>query len=175
MADTIDAEVSEAGSPRGLPKLPKMLSRNSEIGKILQNAREYRNIPVTKCAELVGTSRRRYLAMEEGKATIGAVELEELVRFLGVPVQRVWRIAGGSEVIHELDEAQAAHNNLYQVSASMGGGNALGAVTLRILPGQTITLVVGEPNGVDSQKKPDNLRSWEPPIAASEQQKHLQP
>lgn len=156
MENTIDVEASEAASPRGLPKLPKMLSRNSEIGNLLKNAREYRNIPVTRCAELVGTSRRRYLAMEEGKATIGAVELEELVHFLDVPPGRVWRIAEGTEPMQNLGNAQEVQDDQYvedEAGAPVSNAIAPGVVTLRILPGQTVTLVVDGSNYASGEKK----------------------
>jgi predicted transcriptional regulator len=61
----------------------KIQDRNREIGRLLKEARVYRNITVTTCAELIGTSRRRYVAMEHGDAMIGVAELEVLIEFLG--------------------------------------------------------------------------------------------
>lgn len=64
--------------------------RNREIGQILREARKQKNIPITTCAKLVGTSRRRYIAMEQGEAVIGVAELEILMSFLGVPTNKIW-------------------------------------------------------------------------------------
>ena len=61
----------------------KIQDRNREIGRLLKEARMYRNVTVTTCAELIGTSRRRYVAMERGDAMIGVAELEVLIEFLG--------------------------------------------------------------------------------------------
>jgi transcriptional regulator with XRE-family HTH domain len=68
----------------------KIQGRNREIGQILQEARTQKNIPLSTCAELVGTSRRRYMAMEQGEATIGAAELEVLIDFFNIPVHKIW-------------------------------------------------------------------------------------
>lgn len=67
-----------------------MLERNRQIGRIVQEARAARGLSITKCARAIGTSRRRYLAMEAGEVMIGIAELEELMRFLGIPPERVW-------------------------------------------------------------------------------------
>lgn len=67
-----------------------MRERNREIGKILQEERKNKDIPITACAKLIHTSRRRYMDIEAGQAFISAVELEILMKFLEVPVQRVW-------------------------------------------------------------------------------------
>ncbi len=64
--------------------------RNREIGLVLKEAREQKNTPITACANLVGTSRRRYVAMEEGKAIIGIAELEVLMKFLEISSHKVW-------------------------------------------------------------------------------------
>ena len=64
--------------------------RNREIGRVLQEARVQKDISVTTCANLVGTSRRRYTAMEEGETTIGMAELEVLMKFLEIPTNKVW-------------------------------------------------------------------------------------
>lgn len=65
-------------------------ARNREIGLILQEARKRKDIPITTCANLIATSRRRYTAMEEGVALIGAAELEVLVEFLEISAQMLW-------------------------------------------------------------------------------------
>lgn len=67
--------------------------RNREIGRVLREARRQRDITVTACAELIGTSRRRYAAMEQGVAMIGLAELEVLVDFLGVPPRKFSHLA----------------------------------------------------------------------------------
>ncbi len=56
--------------------------------KFITDSRRQRDIPVTACAELIATSRRRYAAMERSEAMIGLAELEVLVDFLGVPLRR---------------------------------------------------------------------------------------
>jgi predicted transcriptional regulator len=68
----------------------KIQQRNREIGKIIREARGRKLIPVTKCADLIATSRRRYTAMENGEAAIGVAELEILIDFLDVPTQEIW-------------------------------------------------------------------------------------
>ncbi len=68
----------------------RIQERNQEIGIVLREAREQKNIPITTCANLVGTSRRRYVAMEEGKAIIGVAELEVLIEFLEISSHKVW-------------------------------------------------------------------------------------
>jgi transcriptional regulator with XRE-family HTH domain len=68
----------------------RIQERNREIGKILREARTEKDIPITTCANLIGTSRRRYVAMEEGEAIIGVAELEVLMAFLSVPTDKIW-------------------------------------------------------------------------------------
>jgi hypothetical protein len=90
--------------------------RNREIGQILREARVGKDIPVTTCAHLVGTSRRRYVAMEEGTTIIGIAELEILMDFLNVPTQKIW---------HEKDTVVVPHQ-----------------VKLEVLPGERLQIVV---------------------------------
>jgi transcriptional regulator with XRE-family HTH domain len=68
----------------------RILTRNREIGLILREARTQKDITVTICAKLIGTSRRRYIAMEQGVAIIGVAELEILMAFLEIPAEKVW-------------------------------------------------------------------------------------
>lgn len=75
----------------------EMLERNREIGRILQEARKKKDTPITTCAKLIRTSRRRYMDMEAGQAFIGVVELEVLMKFLEIPVHRVWH--GGDTLL----------------------------------------------------------------------------
>jgi predicted transcriptional regulator len=70
----------------------KIQERNREIGQLLKEARMYRNITVTTCAELIGTSRRRYVAMERGEAMIGVAELEVLIDLLGEASHKIWHL-----------------------------------------------------------------------------------
>lgn len=71
----------------------RIQERNREIGQILQEARSHKNITVTICAQLIGTSRRRYAAMERGEAMIGVAELEVLMGFLNIPSHKIWQLA----------------------------------------------------------------------------------
>jgi transcriptional regulator with XRE-family HTH domain len=70
----------------------RIQERNREIGRVLQEVRSHRNITVTTCAQLIGTSRRRYAAMERGEAVIGIAELEVLMDFLDVPSYKIWHL-----------------------------------------------------------------------------------
>ncbi len=75
----------------------RMQERNREIGRVLREARMYKSITVTICANLIGTSRRRYVAMEKGEAMIGVAELEVLIDFLSVPVYKIWQTENNDE------------------------------------------------------------------------------
>lgn len=77
----------------------KIQDRNREMGHILQEARCRKNITVKICAQLIGTSRRRYSAMECGEAIIGAAELEVLIDFLEIPRHRFWRMENPDHVL----------------------------------------------------------------------------
>ncbi len=68
----------------------QLAQRNQEIGTLLAQARDARHLPVTACAQLLGTSRRRYTDIERGVVPITYAELEVLLPFLGVPAQQVW-------------------------------------------------------------------------------------
>lgn len=68
----------------------EMLERNREIGRMLREARKKKDAPITTCAQLIHTSRRRYMDIETGQAFISAVELEVLMKFLGIPIQGFW-------------------------------------------------------------------------------------
>ena len=81
-------EDSKAQSAKMQNQELRIQERNREIGRVLRESRRHRDITVTTCAELIGTSRRRYAAMERGEAMIGLAELEVLVDFLGVPPRR---------------------------------------------------------------------------------------
>ena len=69
---------------------------------MLQEAHNDKNITVTTCAQLIGTSRRRYSAMERGEAMIGVAELEVLIDFLGVPSHKIWHLAACEECTDQI-------------------------------------------------------------------------
>jgi transcriptional regulator with XRE-family HTH domain len=80
----------------------RIQERNKEIGQIIREARNQKNISVTTCAKLIGTSRRRYIAMEQGEAVIGIAELEILMSFLGVPTNKIWSGNNLKSVPHQI-------------------------------------------------------------------------
>lgn len=92
---TIDTERTEAGD-----LLEEIRARNQKIGAVLRQARQDRNIALSRCAERIGTSWRRYNAIEDGKAQITAVELHMLSDFLGVhsEIQEVLNDGSGTEM-----------------------------------------------------------------------------
>ena len=55
---------------------------NKAIGQLLHEARTKKGIPVTRCAERIGTNRRRYMNIEQGTAVIGVPELRALADML---------------------------------------------------------------------------------------------
>ncbi len=69
----------------------RLQTRNREIGAILAEARQRQHRTVTECAGLLGTSRRRYGAVERGEVGVSAAELELLLEYLEVPPQAVWQ------------------------------------------------------------------------------------
>src|SRR5437879_4790393 len=90
-------------------------ARNRELGALLLAAREKQQRTVSECAALLGTSRRRYRAIEQGATPIFAAELEALVRFLELPPEQAW-----GPVLPRLE---------------------LGRVTIQARPGQTLQFV----------------------------------
>lgn len=94
----------------------KIQERNKEIGLLLKETRMQKNIPLTTCASIIGTSRRRYMALEQGEAMIGAAELEIIVGFLDIPPHKVWRV-----------------NNMPLVPRQ---------ITLEALPGEKLQIVI---------------------------------
>jgi len=95
----------------------RIQERNKEIGQILLEARTERDISVTTCAKLIGTSRRRYNAMEQGEAMIGVAELEILMTFLEVPASKIWST---------VDSLASSRK-----------------ISLQAIPGETVHIVVG--------------------------------
>jgi DNA-binding XRE family transcriptional regulator len=126
MAETVEAvELADASMVGETAKGRKVTLLDIEITRLLKAARLEKKLTVTECAGLVGTTRRRYGAIEKGEATLGAAELLMLMRFLGVSPGRIWEIADGTQ------------NTVAKDADS-------GTVVVRILPGQTVTLMVGD-------------------------------
>jgi transcriptional regulator with XRE-family HTH domain len=80
----------------------RIQERNRVIGQIIREARNQKSISVTTCAKLIGTSRRRYIAMEQGETMIGIAELEILMSFLGVPTSKIWSGKNLKSVPHQV-------------------------------------------------------------------------
>lgn len=64
--------------------------RNRQIGIILTEARQQSSFTQEKCAQFIGTTRRRYGLIERGEVPVRAVELEVLMRVLNIPAQMIW-------------------------------------------------------------------------------------
>jgi transcriptional regulator with XRE-family HTH domain len=58
--------------------------RSKQIGAVVLHARMQQKRTVTECAAMIGTSRRRYAAMERGDVAFSFVELERLICYLGI-------------------------------------------------------------------------------------------
>lgn len=58
--------------------------RSRQIGEVLTKARKRAGKSLREVAEQIGTSRQRYALIETGQAFIAAVELEVVIRFLGI-------------------------------------------------------------------------------------------
>lgn len=88
-----------------------LYERNQEIGRALEKARKRSKKSIRACAEVLGTSWRRYRELERGTVFVTAVELEALVAFLGVPAHEVWPIelisAGTRRVVVNIDEGES--------------------------------------------------------------------
>jgi transcriptional regulator with XRE-family HTH domain len=121
--DDRDAAGTDSGQPRRLPGYAQMHSRNREIGALLKQARMSRDESSESVAKLIGTSRRRYAAMERGEALIGAVELDVLRKHFGIPAAQLWhaeietgnrqgkRAKSGRQKVAASDQAQAVAAN----------------------------------------------------------------
>lgn len=64
--------------------------RNQEIGALLQKARLRAKKSIRATAAHLGTTKERYTAIESGRSFVTAVELEDLLRWLGIPFHEVW-------------------------------------------------------------------------------------
>lgn len=100
-------------------KPDQLAQRNREIGTLLADARQQQRRSVSECAALLGTSRRRYRAIERGDIGVEAAELELLVAYLDVPLQAIWKERerqavhrvvrlGPGEVVQVMAEATAS-------------------------------------------------------------------
>src|SRR5690349_239193 len=63
------------------------LERSEAVGRLIRAARVAKQATITQCAEAVGTTRRRYIAIEDGKVRIGLVEADILAEFLEIPLE----------------------------------------------------------------------------------------
>ncbi len=79
-------------------KLDHLAERNREIGTLLADARQQQQRSVSECAALLGTSRRRYRAIERGDIGVEVAELELLMGYLDVPLQAIWKEWGSQAV-----------------------------------------------------------------------------
>jgi transcriptional regulator with XRE-family HTH domain len=62
----------------------EQIQKSRRIGELLRSTRVQKRVSVSKCAAVLGTTRRRYTAIEAGESMIGALELERLCDFLGL-------------------------------------------------------------------------------------------
>jgi transcriptional regulator with XRE-family HTH domain len=74
---------------RGVPA-KDLYERSQEIGRIIQRARNRARKSIRQCATYLGTSRERYAGFETGKVYISVVEMEALMRYLGIPYHEIW-------------------------------------------------------------------------------------
>lgn len=71
--------------------MSRLQQRNQEIGSVLTTARKKQRRTIAECAEQVGTSRRRYKAIEDGEVAISLAEVEVLSQYLELPLADLWR------------------------------------------------------------------------------------
>jgi transcriptional regulator with XRE-family HTH domain len=92
----------------------KFRESSKAIGQLLHQVRTQRGISVTKCAALIGTSRRRYSSIEQGNALIYVVELALLADFLHIPLPKLENIQGFA------DAGSLGWGEAYRVRRSQG-------------------------------------------------------
>ncbi len=85
-----------AGNTR---EIERLAHRNQEVGRLLMTAREQQRRSVRECAALLGTSRRRYSAIERGETGITFAELEVMAEFLSLSLMEMLRSAS----VHQED------------------------------------------------------------------------
>jgi transcriptional regulator with XRE-family HTH domain len=76
--------------------------RNQELGSLLAEARQQQERSVSECAALLGTSRRRYRAIERGEVGVNASELEFLMHYLDIPATRIWHDVLPRTEVHQV-------------------------------------------------------------------------
>jgi transcriptional regulator with XRE-family HTH domain len=78
-----------------------LYERSQEIGQLIQQARLRARKSIRQCATYLGTSRERYASFETGKVYISVVEMEALMRYLGIPYHEIWpaHLAGDPEEV----------------------------------------------------------------------------
>lgn len=62
----------------------ELYQRSRQIGEVLAKGRKKARRSLREVAEQIGTSRQRYALIEAGQTFIAAVELEVVIRFLGI-------------------------------------------------------------------------------------------
>jgi transcriptional regulator with XRE-family HTH domain len=80
--------------------------RNKEIGALLAQIRQQQRRSITECAAVVGTSRRRYRAIEHGEVGIEVVKLEALMVYLDIPGHLVWQNLESARTHHRIVRIQ---------------------------------------------------------------------
>jgi predicted transcriptional regulator len=80
--------------------------RNKEIGELLAQVRQQQRRSITECAAVVGTSRRRYRAIEHGEVGIEVAELESLMVYLDIPGHMVWQNLEPARTHHRIVRIQ---------------------------------------------------------------------
>lgn len=104
-----------------------LYERNQDIGRALERARKRAKKSIKQCAEVLGTSWRRYREIERGTVFVTAVELEALVSFLSVPPHEVWPTelitAGTRRVVVTIEEGESVQVLVTKSPAAEGQGN----------------------------------------------------
>jgi len=109
---------------RGVPA-KDLYERSQEIGQIIQRARLRARKSIRQCATYLGTSRERYAGFETGKVYISLVEMEALMRYLGIPYHEIWPsdIGGESqEIVIDAEPGQALRIRV-NVALQAGSGS----------------------------------------------------
>jgi transcriptional regulator with XRE-family HTH domain len=99
--------------------LERFQQRSQEVGRLLHEARTRKGVTLTRCAEFISTSRRRYAAIERGEVGIEFPELELLAEFLEIPQHDFWRKVETSEDLQQ--------------------------ITVQALPGRTMQILIVQP------------------------------
>lgn len=103
-----------------------LYERSQEIGGILRSARLRAKKSMRQCAAYLGTSRERYTGFESGKVYVSLVELEVLMRYLGIAHHEIWPsdITGDpDELVLQAEPGQAIRIRV-NVASVVGTGDA---------------------------------------------------